>query len=50
MDNLSHYRTDELKYNIDTAIQRSMFKTDKENWKIILEIQGILYEEFGIEE
>lgn len=44
------YRTDEIKYNIDTAIQRSMYETDEENWKIIQEVQSRLYEEFGIEE
>ena len=46
----SQYRIDEIKYNIDTAIQRSMFETDKDDWKIIQEVQSRLYEEFGIYE
>jgi hypothetical protein len=46
----SQYGIDEIKYNIDTVIQSSMFETDEENWKIILEVQSRLYEEFGINE
>ena len=46
----SQYRIDEIKYNIDTAIQESMFETDEDKWKIILEVQSRLYEEFGIDE
>lgn len=46
----SQYRIDEIKYNIDNAIQKSMFHTDEEKWKIILEVQSRLYEEFGIDE
>lgn len=45
---MSQYRIDEIKYNIDTAIQKSMFENDEENWNIILEVQNRLYEEFGI--
>ena len=44
------YRLDEIKYNIDAVIQRKMFDSDKEDWKIILDIQRKLYEEFGIED
>lgn len=50
MSDLGTYRLDEIKYNIDTAIQRSMFETDKEKWNIIMEVQSRLYEEFGINE
>ena len=46
----SQYRIDEIKYNIDTAIQKSMFETKEDKWKIILEVQSRLYEEFGIDE
>lgn len=47
----SQYRIDEIKYNIDVAIQRSMYETDKiEEWKIIQEVRSRLYEEFGIDE
>ena len=46
----SQYRIDEIKYNIDTAIQKSMFETEEDKWKIILEVQSRLYEEFGIDE
>lgn len=50
MNNLGEYRIDEIKYNIDTVIQKSMFESDKEKWNVILQIQSRLYEEFGIEE
>ena len=44
----SQYSIDEIKYIIDTAIQRSMYETDKiEEWKIIQEVRRRLYEEFG---
>ena len=46
----SQYRIDEIKYNIDTAIQKSMLETEEDKWKIILEVQSRLYEEFGIDE
>ena len=46
----SQYRIDEIKYNIDAAIQKSMFETEEDKWKIILEVQSRLYEEFGIDE
>ncbi len=42
------YRVSEIKYNIDTAIQKSMFENDEDKWNIILEMQGRLYEAFGI--
>lgn len=48
MSDLGQYRVDEIKYNIDTAIQKSMYETDKEKWEIILEVQSRLYDEFGI--
>ncbi len=50
MNNSGQYKTNEIKYNIDTAIQKSMYETDQEKWKVILEVQSRLYEEFGIEE
>ena len=46
----SQYRIDEIKYNIDTAIQKNMFETEEDKQKIILEVQSRLYEEFGIDE
>lgn len=46
---MSQYRIDEIKYNIDTAIQKSMYETDEEKWDAILEVQSRLYEEFGID-
>ena len=46
----SQYRIDEIKYNIDTVIQKSLFETEEDKWKIILEVQSRLYEEFGIDE
>lgn len=44
------YRTSEIKYNIDTAVQRSMFDNDEEDWGVILALQSLLYEEFGIKD
>lgn len=38
----SQYRIDEIKYNIDTAIQKSMLETEEDKSR--------LYEEFGIDE
>ena len=49
MDN-SFYRVDEIKYKIDTAIQLSMYYSDKEVWDTLLEAQARLYEQFGIED
>lgn len=48
--NEGQYRRDEIKYNIDSAIQKSMYELDKEKWDDILEVQRKLYEEFGIDE
>lgn len=42
------YRTDEIRRNIDAAIQISMLETEEENWDVILEVQTRLYERFGI--
>ena len=50
MENYNHYRTDEIKYKIDTAIQLSMYHTNKSMWDVLLEAQGRLYEEFGIDD
>ncbi len=36
---LGKYERDEIKYNIDTAIQKSMFETDEERWDVILNVQ-----------
>ena len=49
MDN-SFYRADEIKYKIDTAIQLSMYYSDKEVWDALLEAQTRLYEQFGIDD
>lgn len=49
MDN-SWFRADEIKYKIDTAIQLSMYYSDKEVWNELLEAQRRLYEQFGIED
>ena len=46
----SMYRLDSIKYNIDTAIQLSMYFNDKETWEVISDVQSRLYEQFGIEE
>lgn len=46
----STYTSDEIKYNIDTAIQRSMFETNKWDWDVIEDVQSRLYKEFGIED
>ena len=49
MDKLGQYRREEIKYKIDTAIQKSMYELDKEKWNVILEVQRKLYEEFEID-
>lgn len=46
----SFYEKDEIKYKIDTAIQLSMYYSDKEVWDALLEAQRRLYEQFGIED
>lgn len=46
----SWFNAEEIKYNIDTAIQLSMYYSDKEVWDALLEAQSRLYEQFGIEE
>lgn len=50
MNDSSQYRIDEIKYKIDTAIQRAMHENDEEKWNSIMEVQSYLYEEFDIEE
>ncbi len=42
MNNSGQYKTNEIKYNIDTAIKKSMFANDEEMWNIILEVQSRL--------
>lgn len=50
MDDLGgQYRRDEIKNNIDSAIQRSMFEADKKEWDVILKVQSKMYEEFEID-
>lgn len=44
----STYRLDEIKRNIDLAVQRAMLELNREDQDIIFEIQGRLYEMFGI--
>lgn len=48
--NEGQFIRDEIKYNIDSAIQKSMYELDKESWNVILEVQRKLYEEFGLDE
>ena len=50
MSKNSFYDVTEIKYNIDTAIQLTMYYSDKEDWDALIEAQGRLYEQFGIEE
>lgn len=53
MKDLSEYRIDEIKYKIDTAIQRTIYENNENNekeWESIMKVQSYLYEEFGIEE
>ena len=50
MGDSSQYRVDEIKYKIDTAIQRVMYENDEEEWEYIIKAQSYLYEEFGIVE
>ena len=45
MNNFGQYERSEIKYKI----QKSMYETDKEKWKIILEVQSRLYEQFDID-
>lgn len=40
----------EIKYKIDEAIQFAMYYTGKEHWDALIETQGRLYEQFGIED
>ena len=44
------YTRKEIKYNIDTAIQRTMYETESELYEVLLRAQSRLYEEFGIDE
>lgn len=46
----SWFNVEEIKYKIDTAIQLSMYYSDKEVWDKLLEAQRRLYEQFGIED
>ena len=48
--NKGMHRNDEIKYKIDTCVQQSMYENNKELWKVILELQTKLYDEFGIDE
>lgn len=50
MSKNSFYDVTEIKYKIDTAIQLTMYYSDKENWDVLIEAQRRLYEQFGIEE
>lgn len=49
MNKFGQYERIEIKYNIDTAIQKSMYETDEEKWETILEVQNRLYEQFDID-
>ena len=44
------YTRKEIKYNIDTAIQRTMYETESELYELLLRARSRLYEEFGINE
>lgn len=46
----SWFNAEEIKYKIDTAIQLSMYYSDKEVWDVLLEAQSRLYEQFGIDD
>ena len=46
----SWFNAEEIKYKIDTAIQLSMYYSDKKMWDALLEAQVRLYEQFGIDE
>lgn len=48
--NNSMYNIVQIKYNIDSAIEKAMFENDEEKWNLIREIQSRLYEEFGIDD
>jgi hypothetical protein len=48
--NNSWFNAEEIKYKIDTAIQLSMYYSDKEVWDALLEAQTRLYEQFGIDD
>ena len=50
MSKNSFYNASEVTYKIDTAIQLTMYYTDKENWDALLDAQRRLYEEFGLED
>lgn len=50
MSKNSFYDVSEIKYKINTAIQLAMYYSDKEHWDVLLEAQGRLYEEFGLED
>ena len=50
MSKNSFYDVADIKYKIDTAIQLTMYYSDKENWDVFVEAQRRLYEQFGIEE
>lgn len=50
MSKNSFYDVSEIKYKIDTAIQLTMYYTDKEKWDALLDAQSRLYEEFGLED
>lgn len=49
MSKNSFYDVTDIKYKVDTAIQLTMLYSDKECWGALLEAQGRLYEQFGIE-
>ena len=50
MSKNSFYDVTEIKYKIDTAIQLTMYYSDKKDWNVLLEVQSRLYEQFGIDD
>lgn len=45
---LGIYRLDEIRTNIDVAIELTMTGTEEKNWDIISEVRTRLYEKFEI--
>ncbi len=46
----SVYNLIEIKQRIDLAVHLTMLHKDENTWQALLEAQGRLYEEFGIED
>jgi hypothetical protein len=44
------YDINEIRYNIDTAIELAMFNSDKSLWDALRDVKARLYDEFGIDD